>query len=86
MHLHYNVVNSYLFINGKEAFQCQADNRNVNFSTQVILGSISNGFSALDFREVSLDGNGYGFLVDFNSINKSSILNIQKYLMINNSI
>ena len=75
-----------MFINGKEAFQCQPDNRNVNFSTQVILGSISNGFSALDFREVSLDGNGYGFLVDFNSINKSSILNIQKYLMINISI
>ena len=44
------------------------------------MGSISNGFSATECGEVSL--NGDGFSVDYNSINKSDMLNIHKYLMI----
>ena len=32
--LHYNVDNSYLFVNGKEIFKFKADNKNVNFPTQ----------------------------------------------------
>ena len=47
---------------------------------------ISNGFSAFESREVSLNGNVYDFLVDYSSIGKSDILNIRKYLMINNNI
>ena len=38
--------------------------KNVNFPTQICLGSISNGFSAHEFREVSLNGNVHDFLVD----------------------
>ena len=37
-------------------------------------------------REVSLNGNVYDFSVDYNSIDKSDILNIHKYLMIKNDI
>ena len=48
--------------------------------------SISNGFGVLDSREVSLNGNAYAFSGDYNSIDKSDILNIQKYLMTNNNI
>ena len=33
-------------------------------------------------REVSLNGNVNDFSVDYNSIDKSNILNIHKYLMI----
>ena len=85
--LHYNGDNSYLFVNGKEIFKFKADNKNVNnFPTQFCLGSISNGFGAFKFREVFLNGNVYDFLVDYNSIDKSNILNIHKYLMIKNSI
>ena len=51
--LHYTAGNSYLFVNGKEIFKFKADNKNVNFLTQIILGSISNGSSATEFREVS---------------------------------
>ena len=40
----------------------------------------------LKSREVSLNGNVYDFLVDYNSIDKSVILNIQKYLMTKNNI
>ena len=50
------------------------------------IGSISNGFSATESREVSLNGNVYGFSVDYNSIGKSYIFNIQKYLMTKSNI
>ena len=73
--LHYNVDNSYLFVNGKEIFKFKADNKNVKFQTPFCLGSISNGFSANESREVSLNGNVYDFSVDYNSIDKSYILN-----------
>ena len=76
--LHYNVDNSYLFVNGKEIFKFQADNKNVNFPTQFCLGSISNGFSATESREISLNGNVYDFSVDYSSIDNSSVLNIHK--------
>ena len=52
--LHYNANNSYLFVNGKKNFIFKADNKNVNFSTQFCLGSISNRFSATEYRQVSL--------------------------------
>ena len=37
------------------------------------LGSISNGFGTIDFREVSLKGNMYNFSVYYNSVDKSDI-------------
>ena len=79
MSLHYNAHNSYLFVNGK------ADNRNANFPTRFCLGGISDGFSATEYREVSVNGNVFDFSVDYNCIDKSNILNIHKYLMIKNN-
>ena len=84
--LHYHADNSYLFVNGKEIFKFKANNKNANISTQFCHGSISNGFSVTESREVSLNGNVYDFSVDYNSINKSDILNICKYLMTKNNI
>ena len=86
MSLHYNGDNSYLFVNGKEIFKFKASNKNVNFPTQFCLGSISTAFSATESREVSLNGNVYDFSVDGNSIDKSDILNIHKYLRRKNDI
>ena len=84
--LHYNADNSYLFVNGKETYKFKANNKNVNFPTQFCLGSTSNGFSAVESREVSLNGNVYDFSVDYNSINKSRILKIDKYLKTKDNI
>ena len=84
--LHYNDDNSYLFVNGKEIIKFKADSKNVNFPTRFCLGSISDGFSATESREVSLNGNVYDFSVDYNSIDKSDILNIHKNLMSKNNI
>ena len=86
MNLHYNADNSYLFVNGKEIFKFKADNKNVNFPTQFCFGSMSNGFSAIESTEISLNGNVYDFSVDYNSVDKSDILNIYKYLIIKNNI
>ena len=68
--LHYNADNNYLLVKGKEIFKFQADNKRVNFLTQFSLGSISNGFSATESREVSLNSH---FSVDYYFIDKSDI-------------
>ena len=47
---------------------------------------MSNGFSATDSREITLKETVYDFSVDYNSIDKSHILNIYKYLMTKNNI
>ena len=86
MSLHYNADSSYLFVNGKEIFKFKAEKKDVNFPTKFCLGSISNGISTTVSRKVSLNGNVYDFSVDYNSIDKSDILNIHKYLMTQNNI
>ena len=42
---------------------------NLNFLVQFCLGSISNGFSAIESREVSLNGNVHDFLLTILLIN-----------------
>ena len=59
----------------KKIFKIKADNKNNNFPTQFCLGSISNGFTAPESREVYLNGNVHGFLVGYNSVDKSDKLN-----------
>ena len=78
--LNYNVDN------GKEIIKFKADNKNGNFPTRFCLGSKSDGFNATESREVSLNGKVYDFSVDYNSTDKSDILNIHKYLMTKNNI
>ena len=78
------VVN--FFVNGKEIFKFKAHNGNSNSPAPFCLGSISNGFSATESREVSLGGNVYYFSSDYNSVDKPSILDINKYLMVKNNI
>ena len=75
-----------MFVNGKEIITFKANNKNVNFPTQFCLGSISDRFSVTESREVSLNRNVYDFSVDYNSTDKSDILNIHKYLMTKNNI
>ena len=59
---------------------------NVNYPIQFCLGSTSDGFSATESKEVSLNGNVYDFSVDYSSIDKSDILNIHKYSMTKNNV
>ena len=75
--MHYNNHNIYLFVNGKEIYKFKTSNKN-NFPLQFCLGSISNKFDYFDANEIFLKGNVYNFSVDYNSIDKSNILNIPK--------
>ena len=45
--LHYNIDNSYLFVNGKEICKFKASNKNVNFPSQFCQGSISKNLTML---------------------------------------
>ena len=84
--LHYNAYNNsskwwYLFVNEKAISKFEAEKKNVKFPTRFCLRSNSNGFSTTESTEVSLNGNGYDFLVDYNPIDTFDILIIQKFLM-----
>ena len=76
MGLHYYANNGYLIVNGKEIFKLKSDNKNVNLPTRICLGSISDGVSNTESIKISLNGNLYEFSVDYNSIDKSGVLNI----------
>ena len=58
----------------------------LNFPTQCFLENISNGFSAAESRDKSWNGNVYDFSVNYNSIDKSDISNIPKYLKSKNNM
>ena len=58
----------------------------MNFPSQFCLGSISNKLDYVDSEEVYLEGNAYDFLVNYNSSDKSDILNIHNYLMTKSNI
>ena len=75
-----------MFVIENEIFKFKSSNKNVNFPTQFCLGSISNGFSAIESREVSLNGNVYDFSVNYNSFDKYDLLNIHKHLTAKNDI
>ena len=79
--LNYNADNSHFFVNGKEIFKFKADNKNVNFQLNFVSEAMSNRCSATESREVSLNRKVFDFSVDYNSIDKSDILNIHKFLM-----
>ena len=70
-----------MFLDGKEIFKFKADYKNVNFPTKFCLWSISNGLSATECGEVCLNGDVDDFSVNYNSFDKSGILNIHKYKM-----
>ena len=48
-------------VNEKEIYKYKAGNENVDLHTQFCLRNISKKFGAIDFREVSLEGNGMNF-------------------------
>ena len=59
-----------------EVCKFKGNNKNVNFPKQFCLGSISNKFDSVEAEEVSLKVNVYDFSVDYDTIDKYDILNI----------
>ena len=80
--LRYHGDYSYLFVNAKEIFKFKDHDENANFPTRFYLASTSDGFHYTDSRKVSLGENVYNFSGDYNTIDKSDILNFHKYVMV----
>ena len=72
--------NSHLFVNGEGIYKFKASNKNVNFSFQFCLESISSKFDYVFQKKVC------NFSVDYNAIDKSDLLDNHKFLMAKNSI
>ena len=83
--LHYNGINSYLFVNDKEIIKFKAkDSEIVPYS--LCLGNISKDWTNDNMKKTGFNGYIYNFSTDYNTINKSDILDIHKYLMKKNNM
>ena len=67
----------------KEVSKFKENNESVNFHNQFCLGSRSNKFDEVEeAEEMPLKGIVHDFSVDYDTISKSGILNIYKYLVV----
>ena len=83
--LHYNVENSYLFVNGTEFYKFKAKVSEILVGP-IYLGNLSKDWSVDNMKKTGFTGYVYGFSVDFEAIAVDDIKNIHKYLMEENNI
>ena len=83
--LHYNAVNSYLFVNGTEIYKFKAKNSKI-IATPLCLGNISKDWSTDNMKKTGLNGCFCDFSVDYDSTDIDDIKNIHNYLMKINDI
>ena len=80
MRLHYNGVNSYLFVNGTEIHKFKSKDSAIA-ATPFCLRNISKDFSVDNMKKTVLNGYVYDFSVD-----AAAVDDIHKYLMKKNGI
>ena len=73
--LHYNGLNSYLCVNGKEIIKFKAKDSEI-VPYPLCLGNISKDYSVDNMKKAGLTGYVYDFSVDFDAITKDRILDI----------
>ena len=78
--LHYNVANSYLFVNGTEIIKFKAKYSEI-VATPLCLGNISKDWSVDNMKKTGFNGYVYDFIVYYDAIAVDYILDIHKYLM-----
>ena len=78
--LHYNVSNSYLFVNGTEIIKFKAKDSEI-VTTQLCLENILKDLSVDNMKKTGLNGYVYDFSVDYDSIAVNDILDTHKYLI-----
>ena len=78
--LHYNGVNSYLFVNGTEIIKFKAKDSKI-VASPLCLGNISKDWSVDNMKRTGFTGYVYDFSVDYNAIAVDNIKHIHKYLM-----
>ena len=83
--LHYNGVNSYLFVNGTEIYKFKAKDSEI-VASPLCLGNISKDWSTDNMKKTGFNGYVYDFSVDYDATDVDDIVDIQKYLMRKNNI
>ena len=77
LRLHYNVVNSYIFVNGAKIYKSKSKDSDINTSP-FNLDNISKHFSVDNTKKTGLFGHVYDFSVNYDSIDANDILDIHK--------
>ena len=83
--MHYNVANSYLFVNGTGIIKFKVKDSEIH-AYSLCLGNISKDWSQDNMKKTGFNGYIYDFSTDYNAIAVSDILDIHKYLMKKNEI
>ena len=78
--MHYNGVNSYLFVNGTEIYKLKAKDSEIVVGL-ICLGNISKDWSRDNMKRTGFTGYVYDFSVDYEVIAVDDIKNVHKYLM-----
>ena len=78
--MHYNVANSYLFVNNTEIIKFNAKDSNI-IAAPLCLGNISKDWSVDNMKRTGFNGYVYDFSIDFDAVAVDDILDIHKYLM-----
>ena len=84
--LHYNVDDSYLFVNGRQELKFKAKTDQL-VKEKLCIGNLSDQWTASESEKTGLYGNIYDFLVDYQAIvGVSPIYDIHRYLMTKHNI
>ena len=83
--LHYNGVDSYLFLNGVEIDKFKANYSKINAALLCLL-NVSKRFSADNIKIIVLYGYVFDFSINYDSIDDDNTLDTHKYLMVKISI
>ena len=78
--LHYNGVNSYLFVDGTEIIKFKAKDSKIA-AIPLFLGNTSKDWSVDNMKDTGLNGYVYDFSVDYDATAVDDIKDIHKYLM-----
>ena len=78
--LHYNVANSYLFVNGTEIHKFKSKDSKI-VATSLCLGNISKDWLIDNMKKTSFNGYVYDFSVDYDATDNDDIKDIHNYLM-----
>ena len=78
--LHYNRVNSYLFVNGTEIIKFKAKDSAI-VASPLCLGNISKDWSTDNMKKTGFPGYVYDFSADYNAVTLDDIKDIHNYLM-----
>ena len=84
--LHYNVDNSYLFVNSKEVTKFKATSSELINHSMCLRGLSLDYYNKDKVTYTGLYGNIYEFSVDYSTITNDKILETHNYLMKKNNI